>query len=115
MYIVKNQRTDEPNINGNQVRKAVEDVFGIDINKMSKNNEGNLSYYTEVLKVIRADLGVDSQSTEKDDKINSNSKSQVINIYLHFLDGDVLINDVQIVVNDGFDVNLAEISTLENA
>lgn len=115
MEVLATYLTDKPNLNGNQVRKAVKDVFGIDLNKMSKNNEGNLSYYTEVLEVVRAELGVDSQSTEKDDKINSKSKAQVMDIYLHSLDGDVSINDVQIVVNGVFGVNLAGISTLENA
>ncbi len=102
-------------LNGTQIRKGVNDVFGIDLNKMSKNNEGNLSYYDEVMEVVRAELKVDPQSTEQDDKIMSKSKSQVMDIYLHSLNGNITINNIQTVVNGVFGVNLAGISSLEYA
>lgn len=103
------------NPNGNQVRKAVLAVFDIDLDLMSKNNEGILTYSEDVLRVVREELGIDPQTTDLDDKIYNKSKSQIMDIYIHTLNGNVSIGDVQTVVYGVYGVNLAGISTLEHA
>jgi len=104
-------------VKGKEVRKVVNEVFGADLNTISKMNYGSkLSSYTlPIMKDIRVSLNVAPDSTELDAKIMKMPKSEVMDRYIKVNDYSLTNNEIRILINDIFGVNLNGISGLEGA
>lgn len=104
-------------IKGNEVRKAVNEVFGADLNTISKMNYGSkLSSYTlPIMESIRASLNIATDSKKLDAKIMSMTKSEVMDRYIKEHDYSLTNNEIRTLINDIFGVNLNGISGLEHA
>lgn len=104
-------------VKGKEVRKVVDEVFGADLNTISKMNYGSkLSSYTlPIMQNIRVSLNVAPDSTELDAKIMKMPKSEVMDRYIKVNHYSLTNNEIRILINDIFGVNLNGISGLEGA
>lgn len=104
-------------VKGNEVRLAVKEIFGIDLDIVSKNNYGSkLTIYPEaVMKSLRASFNGDPSSTEQDGRIMELTKNAVMDRYIKEHDYSLSGAQNRLLINQIFGVNLNGISTLERA
>lgn len=102
-------------LKGNEVRRAVEEVFFVDLNTVSKKDYGSkLDVYSDdIMKSLRVSLKEKPTSKAKDEKIMNMSKNKVMDRYLKE-HGYVLTGvESRILINSIYGVNLQGISNLE--
>lgn len=102
-------------IKGKEVRKAVEEVFFVDLDIISKNNYGSqVSIYPEqVMNSLRLSFNEKADSTKQDARIMKLKKSEVMDRYIKEHDEQLTGAESRILINQIFGVNLDGISTLE--
>lgn len=102
-------------LKGNEIRQAVNEVFEIDLDYISKKDYGSkLSLYpASVMENLRVSLKEDPASTEKDGRIMSMSKNEVMDRYIKENDYAITGAEVNVLINQVFGVNLVGISGLE--
>ena len=102
-------------LKGNEIRQAVEDIFDIDLNYVSKNDYGSklAIYPTPVMEFVRASLKEDVASTAKDERIMNMSKNEVMDRYIKQQDYALSGAQASLLINQIFGVNLVGISGLE--
>lgn len=108
------------NLNNNygpQVRKAVNNVYGIDINYVSKQGFGNtLSvYHEDIMQPVRKSLNIDVNDTSRDARIMDMPKNQVMDRVLRVNKGTLTGAEIRPIINYIFGINLNGISGLEGA
>ncbi|ALS77001.1 hypothetical protein AUC31_06480 [Planococcus rifietoensis] len=99
----------------NEIRRAVDEVFDIDLNYVSKKDYGSkLSIYpAPVMESLRVSLKEERDSTKKDERIMDMSKNEVMDRYLKEFDYALSGAEVNVLINQIFGVNLVGISGLE--
>ncbi|UJF27626.1 hypothetical protein [Planococcus sp. 107-1] len=102
-------------IKGKEVRKAVEEVFFVDLDIISKNNYGSqVSIYPEqVMNSLRLSFNEKADSTKQDARIMKLKKSEVMDRYIKEQGEQLTGAESRILINQIFGVNLDGISTLE--
>lgn len=102
-------------LKGNEIRQAVNEVFEIDLNYVSKKDYGSklLIYPAPVMERLRASLKEGPASTEQDGRIMKMSKNEVMDRYLKESDYALTGAEVFVLINQIFGVNLVGISGLE--
>ncbi|MDE0582474.1 hypothetical protein ON064_05385 [Planococcus sp. A6] len=102
-------------LKGNEIRRAVDEVFDIDLDYVSKNDYGSkLSIYpAPVMESLRASLKEESASTEKDERIMKMSKNEVMDRYIKEQAYVLSAAETSLLINQIFGVNLIGISSLE--
>lgn len=102
-------------LKGNEIRRAVDEVFEIDLNYVSKKDYGSkLSIYPgSIMESLRVSLKEEQDSTKKDERIMNMSKNEVMDRYLKEYDYVLSGSEVNVLINQIFGVNLAGISGLE--
>lgn len=104
-------------VKGKEVREAVEDVFNVDLNRISENNYGNklTSYHEDVMSSVRESLRIPSDSTKLDKKIMNMPKAEVMDRYISVHNDWLTGAEDRILINQIFGVNLDGISGAERA
>lgn len=104
-------------VKGNEVRRAVEEIFGVNLDIISKENYGaQLAIYPEdVMKSLRASFKEAPESTQQDARIMTLTKSEVMDRYIREHDYSLNGSASRKLINGVFGVNLAGISTLEHS
>ena len=104
-------------VKGDEVRLAVKEIFGIDLDIVSKNDYGSkLAIYPEaVMKSLRASFNVDPSSAEQDARIMELTKNEVMDRYIKEYDYTLSGAQNRDLINQIFGVNLKGISSLERA
>ncbi|HSP22078.1 MAG TPA: hypothetical protein VLQ20_07085 [Planococcus sp. (in: firmicutes)] len=104
-------------VKGNEVRLAVKEIFGIDLDVVSKNDYGSkLAIYPEAVMVsLRASFNTDPSSTEQDARIMELTKNAVMDRYLKEHDYNLSGAQNRVLINQIFGVNLDGISSLERS
>ena len=104
-------------VKGNEVRLAVKEVFGIDLDIVSKNDYGSkLSIYPEnVMVSLRASFKAEANSTEQDARIMGLTKNAVMDRHIKECDYQLSGAKNRDLINQIFGVNLNGISSLERA
>lgn len=104
-------------VKGNEVRLAVKEIFGIDLDIVSKNDYGSkLAIYPEpVMESLRASFNADPSSTEQDARIMGLTKNAVMDRYIKEYDYTLSGAENRNLINQIFGVNLNGISGLERA
>lgn len=104
-------------VKGDEVRLAVKEIFGIDLDIVSKNDYGSkLVIYPEpVMESLRASFNADPTSTEQDARIMELTKNAVMDRYIKEHDYTLSGAENRNLINQIFGVNLNGISTLERA
>lgn len=102
-------------LKGNEIREAVEEVFDIDLNYVSKNDYGSkLSVYpTPVMESLRISLKEQASSTAKDGRIMNMTKNEVMDRYIKQQAYGLSGAEASLLINQVFGVNLVGISGLE--
>ncbi len=103
-------------LKGKEIREAIKDVFGADLNYISEKNYGSkLSiYHVSVMESLRISLNVDSNSTELDAQIMAMTKNEVMDRYIEVHDFSLTGAQNRVLINQIFGVNLDGISGLEH-
>lgn len=103
-------------VKGNEVRLAVEEIFDIDLNYVSKMDYGSklTIYPANVMESLRASLKEEPASTMQDARIMGMTKNEVMDRYMKEQDYALTGAESRILINQIFGVNLAGISTLEH-
>lgn len=103
-------------IKGDEVRLAVEEIFDIDLNYVSKMDYGSklAIYPANVMESLRASLKEEPASTKQDARIMGMTKNEVMDRYMKEQDYALTGAESRILINQIFGVNLAGISTLEH-
>ncbi|MDG5473287.1 hypothetical protein P6709_16165 [Jeotgalibacillus sp. ET6] len=98
-------------------RKIIHDIFNIDLNAVSDLGEGKRadSYPDDAMKGIRKELGINPQSDEKDPYIMSLTKVQAMDLYFASVEKKMSGEELRLIVNQIFGINLDGISGLEKA
>ncbi|WP_262499785.1 hypothetical protein [Planococcus sp. ANT_H30] len=102
-------------LKGNEVRRAVDEVFSVDLNLVSKKDYGSkLSIYSdEIMKSLRVSLKEGAESTAKDAKIMKMKKNEVMDRYIKEHDYALTGATNRTLINEIYGVNLEGISGLE--
>lgn len=103
-------------LKGNEVRKAVNDVFNIDLDVVSKNNYGSKlnSYNAPIMEALRVSFNQAPNSTLLDKRIMDLPKVEVMDRYIKEKGYALTFNENRELINNIFGVNLTGISGLEN-
>lgn len=103
-------------VKGNEIRRAVKEIFDIDLDVVSKNDYGSkMSIYpAPIMESLRASFNVAPDSTEQDARIMDLTKNAVMDRYIKERDYSLTGVESRTLINDIFGVNLAGISTLEH-
>lgn len=102
-------------LKGNEVRRAVEKVFSVDLNTVSEMNYGSklIVYSDEIMESLRVSLGEAPTSTEKDEQIMSLTKNEVMDRYIKEYNYALTGAENRVLINEIYGVNLYKISKLE--
>ena len=102
-------------VKGNEVRLAVEEIFDIDLNYVSKMDYGSklAIYPAAVMESLRASLKEEPTSTKQDARIMGMAKNEVMDRYIKDRDYSLTGAENRILINQIFGVNLSGISNLE--
>lgn len=100
---------------GNEVRQAVDEVFDIDLDLVSKKDYGSklAIYPSTIMETLRTSLKQHPASTAKDEFIMSLSKNEVMDRYLKEQNYALSWTENSGLINQVFGVNLIGISGLE--
>ncbi|WP_338786486.1 hypothetical protein [Metabacillus sp. FJAT-53654] len=103
-------------ITGMLFRKAVNDVFCLNLNKISDEGEGAklLVYSDEIMEGLREALNIKNPSTESNKTIMSLKKAEVMDLYLKTYNLHTYEEIIRIV-NLIYGINLPGISSLEDS
>ncbi|TVP87678.1 MAG: hypothetical protein EA344_01555 [Alkalicoccus sp.] len=104
-------------LTGQEVRQAVERIYRIDVNYVSKMNYGNSlsTYGMEIMEPVRMSLGLPVYSHEKDKKIMGMSKNELLDRVLKSSGFQMTGWEVRRNINHIYGINLDGISALENS
>ncbi|WKA53605.1 hypothetical protein [Planococcus shixiaomingii] len=104
-------------IKGNEVRRAVEDVFYIDLSYISKMDYGSklAIYPNNVMESLRISFDEKATSTTKDADIMKLAKNEVMDRYIKVHGYSLTGAEARKLINQIFGVNLDGISTLEHS
>jgi hypothetical protein len=104
-------------LTGPEVRKAVEQIYQIDVNYVSKMNYGSslFIYELEIMQPVRRSLGLPIHSHERDEEIMGMSKNEVLDRVLEASGFQLTGWEVRRVINHIYGINLDGISALENS
>ena len=102
-------------VKGPEVRRAVEEVFDIDLDLVSNNDYGSklAIYPSPIMESVRASLKQDPASTAKDGLIMNMTKNEVMDRYIKQSNYALAGGQLSLLVNQIFGVNLVGISGLE--
>lgn len=102
-------------LKGNEVRRAAEEVFSIDLNTISEMNYGSkLSIYSDdIMESLRVSLKEAPTSKTKDDQIMDMSKNEVMDRYIKEHDYALTGAENRLLITNIYGVNLQGISNLE--
>ncbi|ANU24880.1 hypothetical protein BCM40_12685 [Planococcus donghaensis] len=102
-------------LKGNEVRRAVKEVFSVDLNIISEMNYGSkLSVYSDdIMESLRVSLGEAPTSKAKDEQIMSMMKNEVMDRYIKQHDYSLTGVVSRALINGIYGVNLQGISNLE--
>ncbi len=100
-------------MNGSVIRKAVDEVFNIDLKAVSDKGEGKRAhvYSPEIMRGIREILHKDA-SPETDRWIMCLPKVEAMDFYLEYLGSEVTSKDVLHIINQIYGINLEGLSSL---
>lgn len=103
-------------LKGKEVREAVKEVFGADLNYISEKNYGSkLSIYNDsVMESLRISFNGDSNSTELDAQIMAMPKNEVMDRFIEVHNYSLTGAQIRVLINQIFGVNLDGISSLEH-
>lgn len=103
-------------LKGKEIREAIKDIFGADLNYISEKNYGSkLSiYHVSVMESLRISLNVDFNSTELDAQIMAMTKNEVMDRFIEVHDFSLSGAQIRVLINQIFGVNLDGISGLEH-
>lgn len=103
-------------VKGNEVRQAVEEIFDIDLNHVSKMDYGSklAIYPAAVMESLRVSLNEEPKSTLQDGRIMDMAKNEVMDRYMKEHDYSLTGAESRNLINQIFGVNLTGISTLEH-
>ncbi|MGO1059591.1 hypothetical protein ACTL32_10725 [Planococcus sp. FY231025] len=103
-------------VKGNEIRRAVKEIFDIDLDVVSKNDYGSkLSIYPKgLMESLRASFNVAPDSTEQDARIMGLTKNAAMDRYIKEHDYSLTGAESRTLINQIFGVNLNGISTLEH-
>ncbi|MGI2327304.1 hypothetical protein [Planococcus sp. YIM B11945] len=104
-------------LNGSEVRQAVEEIFEIDLNFISKKNYGSklAIYPTSIMESLRLSFKEKPASTKQDARIMKLSKNEVMDRYIKQHHYRLTGTESRVLINQIFGVNLDGISTLEHS
>jgi hypothetical protein len=104
-------------VKGNEVRQAVDEVFDIDLNYISKKNYGSklAIYPANVMESLRSSFNVKATSTKQDARIMKLAKNDVMDRYIKEHSYSLSGAENRLLINQIFGVNLDGISSLENS
>ena len=104
-------------VKGSEIRLAVKEIFGADLDVVSKNDYGSkLAIYPEdVMKSLRASFKEKPASTKQDARIMKLTKNAVMDRYIKEHDYNLSGAESRVLINQIFGVNLDGISTLEHS
>lgn len=104
-------------IKGNEVREAVEEIFSVDLNYISKKDYGSklAIYPTNVMESLRISFNEKPASTKQDARIMKLKKNDVMDRYIKVRGYALTGAESRILINQIFGVNLDGISTLEHS
>ncbi|MBD7984506.1 hypothetical protein H9649_07935 [Sporosarcina sp. Sa2YVA2] len=104
-------------VKGNEVRKAVKEIFGIDLHLISKEDIGTTvsAYDPAVMETLRLYLKLDKNDTNRDTDIMNMSKNDVMDSYSKMYEHKLSGKDLRVLINHIYGVNLDGISSLEHA
>lgn len=104
-------------VKGNEVRKAVELIFDIDLDLISKQGIGTTvsSYDRSVMETLRLDLGLDKNDTSRDQDIMAMKKNHVMDRYSKMHGYKLSSSEYRVLINKIYGVNLDGIASLEHA
>lgn len=102
-------------LKGNEVRLAVEEIFDIDLNYVSKMNYGSqlAVYPAPLMESLRVSLKEAPTSVAKDERIMAMAKNEVMDRYMKEQGYSLTGEASRTLINQIFGVNLSGISTLE--
>ncbi|WP_236015678.1 hypothetical protein [Planococcus soli] len=102
-------------VKGQEVRLAVEEIFDIDLNYVSKMDYGSklAIYPPAVMESLRVSLNEEPKSTLQDARIMAMTKNQVMDRYIKERDYSLTGEESRTLINQIFGVNLSGISNLE--
>lgn len=103
-------------VKGNEIRRAVKEIFDIDLDVVSKNDYGSkLAIYTPaIMESLRASFNVAPDFTEQDARIMDLTKNAVMDRYIKEHDYKLTGAESRKLINGIFGVNLDGISSLEH-
>jgi hypothetical protein len=104
-------------LTGPEVREAVERIYRIDVNYVSKMNYGSslFTYGREIMEPVRISLGLPIHSHERDNEIMRMSKNEVLDRVLKSSGFQMTGWEVRRIINHIYGINLDGISALENS
>lgn len=104
-------------VKGNEVRLAVKEIFGIDLDVVSKNDYGSkqVIYPKPVMESLRASFNEEADSTEQDARIMGLTKNAVMDRSIKEHDYALSGAQNRVLINQIFGVNLEGISSLERS
>jgi len=104
-------------VKGNEVRKAVQEVFAIDLDFISKNAIGTTvsTYDPAVMETLRLSLKLDKNDTTRDTDIMKMAKNRVLDRYSKIHNDKLSSMQYRVLINQIYGVNLDGISSLEHA
>lgn len=102
---------------GKVIREAVDDIFKISLDTISKNGEGSIliSYPIDIMEGVRKTLRIDQSSTELDTKIMDMTKVEVMDKFLRSYGSDISGSESRRIINEIFGINLSGIDSLAKA
>ncbi|MHC8517824.1 hypothetical protein [Sporosarcina sp. ITBMC105] len=102
---------------GNEVRKAVELIFNIDLDFISKQGIGTTvsSYDAAVMEILRLDLGLERDDISRDQDIMAMKKNHVMDRYSKMFRYKLSGPEYRFLINQIYGVNLDGIANLEHA
>jgi hypothetical protein len=104
-------------IGSKEIRRIVNDVFAINLDRVSKDGEGTATrfYPEEIMKGVRKVLLMGGKPSEKDAYIMSLPKVEIMDLYLQFFGEEIESSEIRRVINQIYGINLNGISGLEAA
>lgn len=115
---VLNTFLSDPNVtfNGTTFRKAIKDIFGLNLIEISNDGEGaKLSIYAEeIMTGVTKALDQKARSFKTDQHIMTLKKAEVMDLYLSMIP-NYSLEDLVRTVNLVYGINLPGISSLEHA
>ncbi|MBE4909071.1 hypothetical protein IMZ08_13460 [Bacillus luteolus] len=100
-----------------EIRSIVNDIFGINLNRVSEEGEGKAtrSYPDEIMDGVRQILSMEGTLSEQEAYIMSLPKVQVMDLYLQYYGEKIESSEIRRVIDQIFGINLNGISGLEAA